>query len=412
MTPDIPHGDAVATEPHERESTKGREGKCAPSDFELLLCAVSARFHPEASGRLNEMVRRVADWNRLLNAAHFHGVLPLFYHQLESSYPGLLADPDLAELCRRFEDNTKRTLLMTAELAKLLRLFEQSGIQAIPYKGPVLAKQVYGDWTLRRADDLDILVRKENVWRVREILRQNGFCCEVPIRHDHMAAYARSECDLLFFQPGMGLWLEIHWALAPPYFGVSLDTRRFWVGLGSVELAGLAVPVFAPELLLFILCLHGSKHAWERLEWTCCIAELLRNGDLNWPFVLEQAKGSGRERILLLGLLLAHRVLEAALPSEVVARIRETPAIEELADAIVQGYPTNYVAGFWSLTKFRLRLLESFGAQARYCLLRVLTPSYVDLGWVRLPRPLQFLYYFLRPVRMAIEWLRSLAGHW
>ena len=52
--------------------------------------------------------------------------------------------------------------------------------------------------------------------------------------------------------------------------------ERLWERVGRVPLGGNSVPSFAPEDMLLILCVYGSKHTWGRLKWVCDIAELIR----------------------------------------------------------------------------------------------------------------------------------------
>ncbi|MEO8342158.1 MAG: nucleotidyltransferase family protein, partial [Nitrospirota bacterium] len=61
----------------------------------------------------------------------------------------------------------------------------------------------------------------------------------------------------------------------------------------------------APEEFLIILCLHGSKHGWERLKWVADVAELLRSQWINWKRVFSTAAERKCHRMLLLGLALA-----------------------------------------------------------------------------------------------------------
>src|SRR5207253_975904 len=80
-------------------------------------------------------------------------------------------------------------------------------------------------------------------------------------------------------------------------------------------LAGRPWPAFAPARLLLILCVHGANHCWLRLNWLCDVAELLRrNPALDWPALAAEAERWGCRRILTLGLLLAHDLLDAPLP--------------------------------------------------------------------------------------------------
>ena len=77
---------------------------------------------------------------------------------------------------------------------------------------------------------------------------------------------------------------------------------------------------FSAEDLLFSLCVHGSRHLWERLGWICDVAELISRHDLRLDALLKRAATADTERMFLLGLHLAERLLDAPLPAEVKRR--------------------------------------------------------------------------------------------
>jgi hypothetical protein len=88
-----------------------------------------------------------------------------------------------------------------------------------------------------------------------------------------------------------------------------------WQRRTSIPLKDKTVQGLAPEDLLIILCVHGSKHAWEQLKWVCDVAELLRAHDrLDWQQVFATASTWRCERMVLLGLSLAQQLLDAPLP--------------------------------------------------------------------------------------------------
>ena len=68
------------------------------------------------------------------------------------------------QLRERYHSNARRNLFLVSELLKLLKLLESHGIGAIAFKGPVLALYAYGNLSLRQQLDLDILVRKRDIF--------------------------------------------------------------------------------------------------------------------------------------------------------------------------------------------------------------------------------------------------------
>jgi hypothetical protein len=62
----------------------------------------------------------------------------------------------------------RRNLYLAAEMLRLSGLFRAKGLMVIPYKGPLLALQAYGDFALRQFADLDFAVRQSDLPRAAE----------------------------------------------------------------------------------------------------------------------------------------------------------------------------------------------------------------------------------------------------
>src|SRR5690348_18065815 len=121
----------------------------------LLSCARTT-----ASDRLRELAATEIDWEYFFQLARRHSVVPLVYQQLERNASDLTPPNVLANFKKHYLENAARNAVLTAELCRLLERFAESNIEAIPYKGPVLALYAYGNVALRRFVDLDVIVRK------------------------------------------------------------------------------------------------------------------------------------------------------------------------------------------------------------------------------------------------------------
>ncbi len=380
----------------------------AQTEDRLLLSAARAYFRPQAAPLLRSIVQGRQDWQSAIEKADAHGLLPILLRQVENTCPDIVPPAALETMRRGFNENSMRVLLMTCELIRLLKLLETQGIRAVPYKGPALAALLYGDLSMRRSDDLDVLIPKQDIWRASDLLESQGYHMDPPIRRHQLPAYSRSECDLTFRHISSNLRIELHWAFVPPYHGSPIETGQLWDRLEAMELLGRTIPVPSREDLLLGLCLHGSKHMWNRLEWICGLAALLSGGrPMDWDTILRQARSCAGERHLLLGLLLAHELLEADLPIQVRSTIPPSPAIAWLVKNARRELFSGSPADFLRLTEFRLRLIGNLRGRIRYCVHRALLPSYKDLGWLQLPTPLYFLYFLLRPIRLAVARLHG-----
>ena len=190
------------------------------------------------------------------------------------------------------------------------------GIEAVPYKGPVLAACMYGNLALRQFVDLDIIVRRRDVFRASDVLQSVGYRPNFPLTRAQEAGYLRSRYAVELERDDGYFAVELHWEVAPRYFAFPLDTERLWARLDQVSMYDTTVRTLAPEDLLLMLCAHGAKHLWEKLGWICDIAELVRtHRGMDWDRVAAQARELRSERILGLGLLLASDLLGADVPS-------------------------------------------------------------------------------------------------
>ncbi len=289
---------------------------------------------------------------------------------------------------------------MTAELCRILQSFEAAGIEVVPYKGPALAVYAYGNPALRRFVDLDILVRKADTLRAIELLTAEGFVCGAPWTNAQAALLLRTQHNLSLSRDEGRLIVELHWELASSLFASSLQAEDVWGRLQTMRLNNAAVKCLSSEDLLLSLCVHGSKHHWERLAWICDIAELVkRHTDMNWNLVLERASAEGNERMLFLGLYLAGSLLDASLPEQVKTKLETEKIVAHLADDVSQRLFA--VDGQTPLTirqsfRFNWHLRSGWRSRLRYCR-HVLQPSDADVKTFSLPTPLSFAYYLIRP---------------
>ena len=342
------------------------------------------------------------DWEYLFQLARRHSIVPLVYVQLQQHASDLVPQPFLNKLKKHYFENSARNTLLTAELCRLIKLFSQEGIETIPYKGPVLALFAYGDVALRRFVDLDVIVKKPDVLKAREILLSQGYTPSKSLSLDQQEMLLRTQHNMQFSRDNHRLIIELHWEVAPHLFASTVNGERLWQDLITLDLHGTPVKTFSAEDLLFSLCVHGSRHLWERLAWICDIAELIKRQPLNWPALLERAAISDTERMFLLGVHLAQQLLDAPVPAEVKQRCNADQRLSSLTDNIIEHLfngPTHVPATSREIFKYNIGVRKTLSARARY-LLYMFRPTDSDLKSHSLPPSLSFAYYLTRPFRL------------
>jgi len=362
--------------------------------------------------RLRQLLENDVAWPWLLNQAGRHGLLPLLTWNLNQAAPDLVPSAILKQLQARFRANAGRNVALTRELLKLLHCLEAEGIRALPYKGPALAETVYGNLALRQFGDLDILVRPEDARQAKALMMAQGYRPKVALSPAQEKAYLRTENVFDLIRDDNKVYLELHWSLAQRYYAIPFSFEAMWQRKDNLFIMDEAVPHFSPTDLLLILCLHGTRHHWERLSWLCDVAELIRQQPIAWDRVMKLAQQKGRRNVMLLSLLLAHNILSVPVPADLVTQARTTPVVKKLAEQLCnrmfqegdqeQGlYRIYYMAMFW------FRVSERFRDKIRVYDL-ILSPNGRDWSYLSFPPYLSWLYYPLRAVRLFRQYGVSL----
>jgi hypothetical protein len=379
------------------------------STLELLLDGATAHRREEARARLARRLAGPIDWPPVLEAAYRHGVAPIVYHALRRAPDGLVPPDVLAALHRFHLENTRRCLLLTGWLRRVVDKLAAAGIQAIPYKGPVLAALAYGNIGGRQAGDLDLLIDSRSFAPAKEVLQAEGFRPQMPLAGWQEHQLVRSAHPYAFVRDLEGIVLELHWSVSPRSLSAGLGRTPPREPLDEVAVAGTRFLTLPAGALLIALCVHGAKHVWERLGWIVDVAELIAGRpDLGWAGVLARADESGHVRELLLGCLLARDLLEADLPDAVSRRLAADPGLPALARVVraqLDLAPHGRL-GIAETARFHLRLRETWGGRLAYVRFAMM-PTVADWAAVPLPRWLGPLHYPLRAVRL----LRGGAAH-
>jgi Uncharacterised nucleotidyltransferase len=384
-------------------AAKHRLKEFESNEVRLLLACAASTVDAARATRIRELAARETDWNDLVSRARRQSVLPLLFWQLDACCPDLVPAPTLQLLREYFQQNTARNVLLTGELLSFLNALKAQGIAAMPYKGPSLAVSVYGNLGLRQFADLDILIRKADVAAATEVLLDLGFSAHFKISEDQLERFIRLSYVRLFQRNSGKQIVELHWGIAPHFFGFEPDIDALWADLTTINLSGQPVLSPSPELLLLLLCVHGAKDGWERLEWLCGVAELVRNyPDLDWDVVFSLARSTGSTRMLAVGLHLAECLLETQLPGPVRAEFDRDGAARALALnfaplLVSSGQPSQTAFG---RIRLQLRFQQTLRQKLRFCLRLAFTTTPVDWEIVRLPTSLNFIYPFLRPFRL------------
>ena len=366
-------------------------------EFDFLLASVRRYFRPECPPPSKEGL----DWNLILELAHRHAVAGFL--RLTYDDPALMSDA---------LKSAQSALATSAELTKLANLFNQERIDVVPLKGPVLGVALYQDEALKVSTDLDLLVRPSDALRAKRLVESIGYSLmTVPHWPMGKACLRNVNDELSFRDPGHWLKLDLHWSLLHSYFPCPFKEIELWSRVGSIPWGGTRVRILSPEDQLMFLCGHGAKHLWARLGWLCDLARLIQlEQGIDWSEIFDRTRRSDTTRIVLLGLVLADNLLGVEFPPAAAALVDADLQVRVLAAEVLERLRTGRPASQVATALFCMRVLERNGYRARLLLGMFVQPTEAEYRVVQLPPALYWVYYLLRPLRLAVKYARRLCG--
>ena len=300
------------------------------------------------------------------------------------------------------------SLRLAGQMVALMDRFESAGIWAVPFKGPALAAMAYGNLALRHSEDLDFTVAQRDVRAAFSVLIDAGFRSDIdPGNARHARFVDRGDLgQYMFHAHGGKTVVELHTERTMRYFPVPLDWEYLRGRLETVVVGGRPVRTFSAEDLLALLSVHGAKHFWGRLSWICDIAELAQiPRGLDWEASERVARRSGCRRMWLLGLSLAHEVLDAPLPGRVMEWIQSDPGVADLSGQVhtMLVHADETQVGLAQRLRFRVRSHARVGVGLRQSVRVATRLTEDDWTGLYLPTWAESFYSALRPWRLLYK---------
>ena len=368
-----------------------------PPEDELCLLLARAQLSPEAREWALKLLAGPLPWPRVFERAGSFEVFPLLYAGLRTlGFPGV-PDPVRSEWAKIFRINAIRNELLAIELARILRLLGDAGIPVMPLKGVPLAESLYGDPALRACADIDVLVPSRHAIEAFHVVVSSGYrpefteprLLDLAVRYAFHGVLGRGERTRIYR-------LELHWAL---FSGGGLERElleQVWSEAARKTFYGVPAFALSAEWEFLYLAVHAGQDSGLSLKWFADLDRLCSRGILDWKKVNDQAKSLGWDQAVRSSLAACGALFGT--PIDPVFGLTAPPHWPPALLSSPLAMPTDDL--------FNLRLLRTPGRKLRFLANRLLVPTPAECKVLPLPASLFFLYYALRPLRVACVALR------
>ncbi|WP_217254044.1 nucleotidyltransferase family protein [Streptomyces sp. AC602_WCS936] len=152
-----------------------------PPHARLLLQLARLELDPARLAQVRALAAdEHLDWGAFLDAAARHKLLPLvgrhvFTYRIDRAADGQKGFPYGWVFTTAYVGNRHRNLALADEFGRLFGELSQAGIRHAVRKGFSLAETAYGDPAVRKINDLDLLVARDDAPRAHEVLERLGY---------------------------------------------------------------------------------------------------------------------------------------------------------------------------------------------------------------------------------------------
>ena len=256
----------------------------------------------------------------------------------------------------------------------------------------MLASRLFGDTSLRRYTDLDILIAGNDAEKAVDVLLDNGFASEngdLPEGRKR-SNYLKKVVHVHLVSSDRRVPVDLQWDIASRFANVQISLKDVEERLEQVSLNGKSFLSLPVEELLCYLCVHGTRHRWLYLDSVCCVSELIRTcHEIDWRYAQEFAERIHCRTVFLLGIGLAHELMQVDLPDLMIQEIGNTPKVKKLLKEVEEDLFSDYGAGMAvpdTFDPFLLRVKDRFYDKVLYVAKVVFIPTKVDLRLFFLPK--------------------------
>lgn len=273
------------------------------------------------------------NWNYILETLNKEGIsevlnLNIKMYRLYDCIPKIIYE----NLADQYYNNLRKYMSIISALKALLTLFKEHQIPCLMLKGIALAELIYPGIALRGMSDIDILVKKDDLYAIDDLLSSQGYISRdssvsraIHNPEGYLASleYRKDDASILN--------LHVHWhmvntSVPATMFIKQVNIDRIWEKALTAKVADVEVLTLCPEHLVIYLCEHALRvgHSFDRLILLCDIYYAIKTyvNNFDWNFMIEESRRFNLDRFVFFGLSIVKHYSSLNIPDEYLRRLK------------------------------------------------------------------------------------------
>lgn len=274
---------------------------------QFLKILSSAIYNKEIEFDPKEKIK----WKSIIEEARAHNVTGLIYSSISrSEYLNTIDKKSLEQLKKETFLTGVSQIQHINQVSKVLNKLNNEKIPVIVLKGLVI-RELYPKPELRTMCDADILVKEEDIEKVKDELNQLGY-----------KIYSSDEKHIVF-QHEDHLPIEVHWTLTNRkyYNGRPIFEYHLWEDIMKVKVGDIVACSLSYEDLAVHLCVHLAAHCTSSgfgIRQLCDLVLFVKTKGcfIDWLSFLNKIRICGIEKFTIVIFLICKELFEMQIPFE------------------------------------------------------------------------------------------------
>ena len=232
------------------------------------------------------------DWGCFLKLVQRHRVVPHVCAALINSSPSDMPNSVVKRLSKLQLTIARKNMRLVGELRQILSDLGEQDVQAIPFKGPILAIDLYGGLYRRQFIDLDLLIRPEDLAPTLAVLQRRGYThanrAVENLSGDRLKQFLKRFKSHTVLDSKSTYSIDVHWRLSEDATLFAIPYDELFTTDSHCDIGGTIVPTMSTEQAVPYHAFHACKHGCTRLSWLCDFAHYAKRiPDDGWNQLLD-----------------------------------------------------------------------------------------------------------------------------
>jgi hypothetical protein len=279
----------------------------------LILLLSRIDLDGEAFNIIKKLFKE-ANWDNLIELSKKQGTSAIVYKNLlkfDNVPKGVLS-----KLEDIYHNLLRRNILMINELDGIIDGLKREGIEIITLKGALASESIFKNIGLYPSDDIDFLVKEEDIDKVKDFLILNGYKLNIKAFDEYRRYFIKEQYHINLSNNEFSV--EPHWNLFMRYFDTPSDF--WWEENMAIESNNRIYRILSPEKNILYLTFRFFNKGFRQLRFLLLINETIRYYEniLDWEKLFNYAIRFRFESVLRVSLKMCKDVFSLKIPEEYV----------------------------------------------------------------------------------------------